>query len=86
MEEEGRGQSWKPFPRTHREDFQKGCIYLPGKEESGFEPKAGFGETGKLSVGCLKSERPVGLSGEMPWSLGLWGQVWPRQERAVVSR
>lgn len=41
-------------------------MYLPGKKESGFEPKAGFGETGKLSVDRLKSERPVGLSGEMP--------------------
>lgn len=60
------GQSCKLFPRTCREDFQKGCMYLPGKKESGFEPKAGFGETGKLSVDRLKSERPVGLSGEMP--------------------
>ena len=36
----------------------------------------------KFSVGCLKSERPMGLSEEMPWSLGLRGQVLA-QDRSV---
>lgn len=58
-----------------------------GRKESGFESKAGIRENGKLSVSHLKSERPMGLPGEMPWSLGLPGQVLA-QDRSVpvVSR
>lgn len=58
-----------------------------GRKESGFEYKAGIGENVKLSVSHLKSERPMGLPGEMPWSLGLPGQVLA-QDRSmpVVSR
>ena len=47
---------------------------------SRFESKAGIGKKRKLSVGHIKSEKPMGLPGETPWGLGLTGQGLAQRE------
>lgn len=83
----GRGQSQKIFLRNCTLDFLKGCMWISqGKKESRFESKAGIGENGKLSVSSIKSEKPMGLPGEMPCSLGLPDQVLPQDRSVPVVR